>query len=419
VVRLLTLAVLAGGIGAAPAALATEPARSSFRFGADVGWVDASGHASFLDYGPGKLRFDEDDDLVLSRTWFDYRYRLADTVTAQIAAEGYADDIGGILDLTEAFVEWKPLAATANRYRVKFGAFYPRLSLENVDAGWASPYTITPSAINTWIGEELRAFGAEFGVSRRPQSLGGRHSFSLFGSVYWKNDPAGTLLSWKGWSMHDRQTRFGDEIPMPPVPQIQAGAAFEAQAPYVEPFKEIDDRAGWYLGADWAVDRRLLLRAMHYDNRADPVAFEDGQFGWHTRFDSLGIQAGLPGEVGLVAQWLRGSTVWGYFLDGVRFVDADFTAVFVLLTRRFERHRVSLRYDRFEITENDSFPMDANGEVGRGWTAAYAFDVSEKLAIAAEWLSIRSERPAWEYFGLSPARTETQLQLQARLRFTL
>ena len=44
---------------------------------------------------------------------------------------------------------------------MKTGAFFPTISLENDDLGWTSPYTLTPSAINSWIGDELRTIGSE------------------------------------------------------------------------------------------------------------------------------------------------------------------------------------------------------------------------------------------------------------------
>jgi hypothetical protein len=33
------------------------------------------------------------------------------------------------------------------------------MSLENRAGGWKTPYTITPSAISSWVGEELRTIG--------------------------------------------------------------------------------------------------------------------------------------------------------------------------------------------------------------------------------------------------------------------
>lgn len=403
---------------AAAGASADEPRRSDFSFGIDVGFVDAAGYPSFLNGSAGKLRFDgETDGFVLDRAWFDYRYRLADTLVLQVAGEVYDDDLGSSLGLTEAFVEWKPLASSPTRYRLKAGAFYPRVSLENVDKAWSSPYTISSSAINTWLGEEFRAFGAELGLSRRPQSLGGQHTFSVFGSVFLRNDPAGTLLSWKGWSLHDRQTRIGDELPLPRVPQLEPGGAFTLQAPYLDPFVETDDAAGWYAGAEWAMGRRLLVRVVHYDNEADPVSYQDGQFGWTTVFDALGVQATLPGDIGLIAQWMGGSTVWGRYYEDRRYVEAGFDSAFLLLTRRMGRHRVSLRHDRFEVSDDDRFPMDDNSERGDAWTVSYRFDWTDRVAVAAEWLEVFSRRPAWEYLSLDDANTEIQVQLALQLRF--
>ena len=53
---------------------------------------------------------------------------------------------------------------------MKAGAFFPTISLENDDIGWTSPYTLSASAINTWIGEELRTIGTE-GTLRFPVQL--------------------------------------------------------------------------------------------------------------------------------------------------------------------------------------------------------------------------------------------------------
>jgi hypothetical protein len=301
---------------------------------------------------------------------------------------------------------------------VKAGAFYPHISLENTGPAWTSPYTISASAINSWIGEEFRTFGVEFSVSRRPQFFGGSQQFSFQAAAFQNNDPAGTFLSGKGWSVHDRQTRFGDELPLPPVPQIQPGMWFDLQDPFLAPFREIDDRIGYYINGDWKVDNRFLLRLTHYDNRADPEAYEDGQFGWTTDFNHVGLQTTLPGDAGLIAQWMVGSTVWGRYFGDYRAVDADFYSYFLLLTKTLDRHRLSLRYDRFDVSENDDVPLDENSEYGSAWTFAYQYEASKFATIALEWLEIETYREAFEYFGLEEEVTERQLQLAVRLRFS-
>jgi len=381
----------------------------------DIAYVDVSGLPSWTEGSVGKLRHG-DDDFVMNRMFIDYSGRLTDTLNAHVVLEAYDDDLGDAIDFTQAYVEWRPVPKSATRYRLKLGAFYPKISLENVDPAWSSPYTQSFSAINTWIAEEIRTFGAELSMSRRPVSLGGAHAFTIDVATFWGNDPAGSFLAWKGWSVHDRQTRFGDKLPLPPLPQIQPGMMFDDQDPYVEPFREIDGRAGYYATAEWRYGKQFLLRAGHYDNRANPEKEAGGQYAWATKFEHLGLQATLPGEIGLIAQWMIGSSQMGPWLNGAHVVDIEFDSQFALLTRSFNRHRVSVRYDHFEVTQNDQTEEDNNPETGHAWTLGYQFGLSKKVSLAAEWLSIKTHRCANEYYDLPETVTETQLQLLFKLR---
>ena len=381
----------------------------------DIAYVDVSGYPSWTEGSVGKLRHG-DDGFVMNRMFIDYSGRLTDTLNAHVVLEAYDDDLGDAIDFTQAYVEWRPVPKSATRYRLKLGAFYPKISLENVDPAWSSPYTQNFSAINTWIAEEIRTFGAELSMSRRPVSLGGAHAFTLDVATFWGNDPAGSLLAWKGWSVHDRQTRFGDKLPLPPLPQIQPGMMFDDQDPYVEPFREIDGRAGYYAMAEWRYGKQFLLRAGHYDNRANPEKEADGQYAWATKFSHAGLQTTLPGEIGLIAQWMIGSSQMGPWLNGAHVVDIEFDSQFALLTRSFDRHRVSVRYDHFEVTQNDQTEEDNNPEKGHAWTLGYQFGLSKKVSLAAEWLSIKTHRCANVYYGLPQTVTETQLQLLVKLR---
>jgi hypothetical protein len=398
------------------AAMAEEPSRHDLAVGFDYSYVNVSGYDSWTQGSVGKLRHDE-DGLVMSRAFIDLESRLTDTLDATVVLEIYDDDLGSTFDFTEAYLEWRPVPRSANRYRLKVGSFYPRISLENVGRGWSSPYTLSASAINTWVAEELRSVGAELSYSRKPMSLGGAHEFSVNAAAFWHNDPAGSLLAWKGWSVHDRQTRYSDKLPLPPLPQIQPGGMFAAQDPYVEPLREIDNRAGYYLNAEWRYAKRFLVRAMHYDNRADPVSIISGQYGWTTEFDHIGLQVNLPGDVGLLAQWMSGSTVMGPVMNGAHVVDVEYDSYYLLLTKPFGKHRASVRYDNFDMTQNDSTPEDNNPEYGLAWTATYQYSFSDNFGLAAEWLSIKTHRCAHVYYGLDPTVTERQFQLTAKLRF--
>jgi len=416
VVRVLTVALLVGTAGLTANAAEIVPGHAA-SVGVDVGYVDVSAYSSWTEGSAGKLRYG-DSGFTLNRAFIDYRGRWTDTLHANIVLEAYDDDIGNAIDFTQAYLEWRPVPGTATRYRAKLGAFYPPISLENVDAAWSSPYTASSSAINSWIAEEIRTLGAELAVTRRPASLGGAHAFSIEVAAFQGNDPAGSLLAWKGWSVHDRQSRFNDELPLPPLPQIQPGMMFEKQDPWVAPFREVDGRTGYYTNVEWRYAEKLLLRTGCYDNRADPTAIEDGQYAWYTEFTHAGLQTTFPGAIGLVAQWMTGATVMGprMYSNGAHAVDAEYESYFALLSKAYGRHRWSFRYDNFAVSQSDQTPQDNNAESGHASTLAYQVGLAEKLSLVAEWISIKTHRPAWSYFALAPGEVETQFQLTLRLR---
>ncbi len=409
----LRLALLATSLLAAPSAAVELGEGHEVTLGIEAGYLHMSGHPSWTEGFVGKLRY-ENDGLVLSRGFADYRGRLGDTLNARVVLEAYDDNVGNAIDFTQAYLEWRPVPSSATRYRLKVGMFYPRISLENTDRGWSARYTLSSSAINTWVAEELRSTGAELTISRR---VANQHQLSLNVSAFVGNDPAGALLAWKGWSVHDRQTRPSDNLPLPPLPLLEPGEMFEAQAPYVDVFREVDDDVGYYANVEWQMGNRLLVRAMHYDNRADPSILENGQYGWETIFDHVAVKATLPGDIGLFAQWMDGSTVMGPWLGEWHPVDVEYQAEYLMLTRAFDKHRLTARYDHFVVTQNDRTREDNNPENGHAWTLAYQYEFSDKARLAVEWLSIKTHHCGWVYYGIPPTATERQTQVAFRLRF--
>ncbi|MFT6269189.1 MAG: hypothetical protein ACJAVV_002013 [Alphaproteobacteria bacterium] len=65
------------------------------------------------------------------------------------------------LGFTQAYLQYKPLSPNNIKFKSRIGTFYPEMSVENISEGWLSPYTYKQSAINSWIGKELRTLGAE------------------------------------------------------------------------------------------------------------------------------------------------------------------------------------------------------------------------------------------------------------------
>ncbi|MDX2222283.1 MAG: hypothetical protein SFV21_06015 [Rhodospirillaceae bacterium] len=327
-----------------------------------------------------------------------------------IAAPEQKNDI----DVAEAFLAYKPAPTSQFGISGRAGAFFPPVSLENSGLAWTSPFTISSSAINSRVGEELRVFGAEATAFRRGEDL----DLSLLGAVYYANDPAGTILSWRGWAIHDRKAAIFDEIPLAPVRIIRPGASLDEQVPHVAPLAEIDDRAGYYVAARAEHHDLGMVEAIYYDNSADDREIQGGQWAWTTRFAAAGIKTRLPGQIDLIAQVMDGTTTVITIPQPVGpIVKAAFDSQFVLLSRDFAGHRLSLRWDRFATKDRDRFP-DNNTENGHAWTLAYVVYPAEKQRLTVELLHIDSTRPERSLsFGRPAAWRETQIQASYRFFF--
>jgi len=96
------------------------------------------------------------------------------------------DSKRGHAGIVEAFLQQK-----ADRFRFKEGAFFLPTSRENVDALWATPYTITPSALNSWLGEELRPIGVDVAYTIR-------NSLTAGATIFRGNDTFGALPAARG-----------------------------------------------------------------------------------------------------------------------------------------------------------------------------------------------------------------------------
>jgi hypothetical protein len=421
----LLIRVIVAGVCAslAAATLAADRDRHTWALDVAVGYPAASTDLDpWTNGGEGKLRFAEDTGLAGNHLAAEYRGRITDTLRVKTVLD-YADDASAGVDLSEAYLEWRPVPTSSNQHTVRFGAFYPPFSLENGDVAWASPFSTSWSGINTWLGEEIRPLGAEWRVRRRLGFAGSPHEVGGFVSAFYGNDPAGTLLFWRGFALHDRQTRLNDKLPMPPMPVYGAGGGIVGvREQGVEPIEEIDDAPGYYAGIEWRYARRALVQLAAYDNRADPDSFRDGQWGWNTRFGHLAAQIDLPGGFGLMSQWMAGATYWltGVTAAGLRtpfteLVDDEFEASFLMLTKRLATpHRVSVRYDTFDFArEAEDLTIDS----GQAWTVAYEFEATSSLALAFEWLTIESTRDLWPlFYGLPRDATERQFRLKLNYR---
>ena len=370
----------------------------------DVRAIDSDGQTSFLDDGLGKLRFDVDHEGIrLGRLRAAWTQPLGEVFAAHVDASTWDDDDKNPIDLTEAYLEYKPYPRGGWRSRVRLGAFYPPMSLESRALGWETPYTITPSAIAAWIGEEIRTVGVEGQLDWLGTRRGRSFDFQLTGAVFGWNDPAGTMLADHGFALHDRQTTlFGR------VGSVQSDPA----KPKKELFHEIDGRPGYYVGAQARYLDRAVLNVLHYDNRGDPAArsVELRDMAWKTRFDAVALRVETASDWTLLVQALRGDTA----INPFQLLIWDFDSQSAMVARRWGRHMLAARYDAYEI-EFQQHPNWAGSEDGHAWTVAWTFERDDHWRFAVEWLRVESDVPARRAeLGESPFAAETKIELSAR-----
>ncbi len=211
-----------------------------------------------------------------------------------------------------------------------------------------------------------------------------------------------------GWSLHDRQTTlFGR------VGAYQPDPGFAKK----ELFAEIDDRPGYYVGAQARYLDRAVLNLLHYDNRADPRIEEPElrDFAWLTNFDALGLRLENGSGWTAILQALDGDT---FIAPGGFWLKWEYDSRSALVAKRTGSHMLALRYDQFDVTFRDN-PARAGSETGDAWTVAYTWDRGGPWRFAAEWLRVKSdvvERAVT--LGENPLATETKIELSARYRLS-
>ena len=314
------------------------------------------------------------------------------------------------LDVLEAYLRYRPVSTSRWRGSLQAGAFFPPVSLENDAIGWTSPWTLTPSAINSWVGEELRVFGAEVQLERRGETS----TWQLRSALFQRNDPAGNLLAIRGWSLSDLTYGVGSRLREPDAMVREEG---DEPPQRYDPFRRIGSHWGGYAELTWRAPGRRRISLMHYDNRADPAAHVpyaggDRLYAWHTDFWNLGASTDA-GPISWIAQAIDGSTTIEP-VAGRRFT-TRYRAAFLLAGWNRGAWRPALRVDHFSTHSPPEVPGMRAGEHGTAVTAALNWRPRTWLRLTAELLRIDSTRTARREFGLPAHTTINQAQLSARL----
>jgi len=380
--------------------------------------VFANGAESWVDRGLGKTRFDgtHDGDYRILPTPAEamvlWTPRFTRSLSANVSA-GWQRDQDNPFDLIEAFLQFNPERSGSVGFSARGGLMWPEISQEHSTGGaWSVVNSITPSAINAWIGEEVKVLGVE-GTLHVSAS---EHEFAGTLGIFGFNDTSGTLLSFRGWALHDlKATAFG-YFPLPPQNEFIT----EIQQDKTKSLKEIDDRPGFYARLDWRPPWPMGLNLFYYNNRGDPEAFtKAGQWGWRTRFWNLGFNVDLGASTRLIAQGMTGSTIMGFETDGKRWVHTHFKSAFALLTHQLsDSWAISGRIEAFGTDESGSeMSHDDESEDGWSWMAAARYTINDNLTAFVEALNVRSDRGTRNRLGLDSFQAQTVFQ--ASLRFKL
>ena len=373
----------------------------------------------FLDGGLGKTRYGHDPRVIEAKlaqaallAQFEARPDLTLRVQGNFDAE---HNFERRLDLVEAVLRYNPAVGDTATFDIRAGLLFPTVSLENTDPGWLSPYATTFSAINAWIGEEVRNVGVEAGPSFRL----GEAQLRVFGAYTTGNDPNGTLLAWRGFALHDRISGYGDRLPLPRLKSFDRPDLFPEQPLHVQPLREVDQKWTWSSGLTLS-HPRYRVKALYQPKTADAASFDGQQYAWRTGYWAVGASR-FFGPVELLVQGLDGETRMGRLPSGRNAVAAHFRAGYAMASwaaAADTRHRLTVRYDAFRVEDRDDFVVqDANDESGSAWTFAYALTPVRRLRFTAEFVRVDSTRTNRRDLGLPARELDLMGTLACRLTF--
>lgn len=371
------------------------------------------GETSWIEGGFGKLRWGgtggENEGRVrfaaADLTWKpQFSFNLSGLVSITHQA-GLDEDVG----LSEALLSFRADPGPT-RVTARAGIFWPPVSQEHSGSNWLVEDSITPSAANSWIAEEVKVLGIE---TKAERTFGG-HELGLTGAVFLHNDMSGTFLSYRGWALHDLRATPGSDLPLPPL----SPSRVPWQAPINSPFWEVDKKAGYYARIDWRPPLPVTLNLFRYDNRGDRMSTRALQTSWRTRFWNAGTMAALGEGTVLKAQALWGNTLVGPDRPLGIPVDVDFATAYLLLSREIGPGKLTVRGDWFTAHDNSFVASDNNNEDGWAAMIAYKRPLSSFADLMVEALHVDSERPARSTnVGIAARQSQTMLQTALRIGF--
>ena len=380
-----------------------------------------SGGFGRLDQGADALGEEEERGVAKLQLALDWRPVEVFGIYLHLAGREESSELqGDAVGVVEGYLDFGGTIGARNELRGRVGLYLPPTTQENVDPAWQSPYTITNSAVNTWIGEEVRMSGVLFDYFR---TLGVEDELRVSAGVFGGNDTTGALLAWRGWTFGDRLTTHGEELALPPINSLETGVFRVQDADGTTPFgSDLDGEPGWLALARWSRGDRFNVQLTRVDNRGDrelhSIGAQGGEYAWETSWSQLGLTWHPTDRWSLAGELIDGETGMGD--RATDHVQLDFQAWFVLFSWHTERWRVTLRHDQFETVDLDGSNLavaEINDEDGEAWTLAGFWTLRERWRLGLQILDTSSERPAAQQSGFDPDTDGRSVSLELRYRF--
>ena len=315
--------------------------------------------------------------------------------------------------LVAAFVEGR-FGSEQNHFQIRGGQFFLPTSRENKGDLWSSPYTISFSALNTWMGQEVRPVGVDLEYRHTTASF---NSLTIGATAFQDNDTMGTLLAWRGWTVGNRLPVYDELVPLPPLWSLPVFTQqnLEGSTPFRN---DLDGMTGWAARAKYSVGDRGNIQITRLDNRGDYELYGD-EYSWNTKFTAIGGEIGSTESTVLAAEYLVGYTAMGPYLDFLpgRPVIVDFDAWYALLSHKRGRNRFSARIEGFTMTDEDNGNSETSDEDGYAWTFAWLFELTPHLRTGLEFTQVVAESTMAAESGQDANTDGRSLLLEVRYGF--
>ena len=270
-------------------------------------------------------------------------------------------------------------------FTYSLGQMFLPSSLENTEDFWDSPYSNNFSALNSWIGAEVRPIGFELRYDFL-QEDDGFNAFGVTAMSFLGNDSMASQLTWRGWSVGRHKSAYGEIVDLPPLAQIQSGMFSVQRDDGSKPFgRDLDYKYGWTVHGYWSPTQNLTLKATWLDNGGSGTLYR-GEYAWTNRFNILGIDWRPHTDWTVLFETMNGYAAMGN--PPVAGVSVEHQTSYLLVSYNHQQWDYTVRLEKFKGVDTTVLPGESNDR-GRALTLSTRWQAfGEPWSVIAEYLHI-------------------------------